>query len=176
MYTAPDQTSAPAHFTGKGREFGRLRASVPKLLGFRRSLLRFRAMLAEKKPLSTGKKTIASFRPSGNVAWGCCQESQPNSAAKVVTISRPRTDMSMIPTGIQWRKDRLYARTPRQAANDNPLAPYAEKNIPNATFFPGKKPCGAEVDIAPIPAPLRTSSPEADVQRSSSITASSWLP
>ena len=125
--------------TGKGLEWGGslVRPEATGLGG----LYFVHEMLATAGPSIEGKTVaISGF---GNVAWGAALKAT-QLGAKVVTISGP-DGYVYDPDGISGGKID-YMLELRASGNDI-VAPYAEK-FPSATFYAGKKPWEAKVDIA----------------------------
>ena len=125
--------------TGKGLEYGGSLVR-PEATGFG-GLYFVNEMLATAGHSIEGKTVaISGF---GNVAWGAATKAT-QLGAKVVTISGP-DGYVYDPDGISGEKID-YMLELRSSGNDI-VAPYAEK-FPGATFYAGKKPWEAEVDIA----------------------------
>ena len=125
--------------TGKGMTWG---GSIlrPEATGFG-GLYFVNEMLATAGHSIEGKTVaISGF---GNVAWGAALKAT-QLGAKVVTISGP-DGYVYDPDGISGEKID-YMLELRASGNDI-VAPYAEK-FPSATFYAGKKPWEAKVDIA----------------------------
>ena len=125
--------------TGKGLEYGGSLVR-PEATGFG-GLYFVNEMLATAGH-SIGGKTVA-ISGFGNVAWGAATKAT-QLGAKVVTISGP-DGYVYDPDGISGEKID-YMLELRSSGNDI-VAPYAEK-FPGATFYAGKKPWEAKVDIA----------------------------
>ena len=125
--------------TGKGLEWGGSLVR-PEATGFG-GLYFVNEMLATAGHSIEGKTVaISGF---GNVAWGAALKAT-QLGAKVVTISGP-DGYVYDPDGISGEKID-YMLELRASGNDI-VAPYAEK-FPSATFYAGKKPWEAKVDIA----------------------------
>ena len=125
--------------TGKGLEYGGSLVR-PEATGFG-GLYFVNEMLATAGHSIEGKTVaISGF---GNVAWGAATKAT-QLGAKVVTISGP-DGYVYDPDGISGEKID-YMLELRSSGNDI-VAPYAEK-FPGATFYAGKKPWEAKVDIA----------------------------
>ena len=125
--------------TGKGLEYGGSLVR-PEATGFG-GLYFVNEMLATAGHSIEGKTVaISGF---GNVAWGADTKAT-QLGAKVVTISGP-DGYVYDPDGISGEKID-YMLELRSSGNDI-VAPYAEK-FPGATFYAGKKPWEAKVDIA----------------------------
>lgn len=125
--------------TGKGLEWGGSLVR-PEATGFG-GLYFVNEMLATAGHSIEGKTVaISGF---GNVAWGAALKAT-QLGAKVVTISGP-DGYVYDPDGISGKKID-YMLELRASGNDI-VAPYAEK-FPSATFYAGKKPWEAKVDIA----------------------------
>ena len=125
--------------TGKGLEYGGSLVR-PEATGFG-GLYFVNEMLATAGHSIEGKTVaISGF---GNVAWGAATKAT-QLGAKVVTISGP-DGYVYDPDGISGEKID-YMLELRSSGNDI-VAPYAEK-LPGATFYAGKKPWEAKVDIA----------------------------
>ena len=125
--------------TGKGMEWGGSLVR-PEATGFG-GLYFVNEMLATAGHSIEGKTVaISGF---GNVAWGAALKAT-QLGAKVVTISGP-DGYVYDPDGISGEKID-YMLELRASGNDI-VAPYAEK-FPSATFYAGKKPWEAKVDIA----------------------------
>ena len=125
--------------TGKGLEYGGSLVR-PEATGFG-GLYFVNEMLATAGHSIEGKTVaISGF---GNVAWGAATKAT-QLGAKVVTISVPYGYV-YDPDGISGEKID-YMLELRSSGNDI-VAPYAEK-FPGATFYAGKKPWEAKVDIA----------------------------
>ena len=125
--------------TGKGLEWGGSLVR-PEATGFG-GLYFVNEMLATAGHGIEGKTgAISGF---GNVAWGAALKAT-QLGAKVVTISGP-DGYVYDPDGISGEKID-YMLELRASGNDI-VAPYAEK-FPSATFYAGKKPWEAKVDIA----------------------------
>ena len=125
--------------TGKGLEYGGSLVR-PEATGFG-GLYFVNEMLATAGHSIEGKTVaISGF---GNVAWGAATKAT-QLGAKVVTISGP-DGYVYDPDGISGEKID-YMLELRASGNDI-VAPYAEK-FPSATFYAGKKPWEAKVDIA----------------------------
>ena len=125
--------------TGKGLEYGGSLVR-PEATGFG-GLYFVNEMLATAGHSIEGKTVaISGF---GNVAWGAATKAT-QLGAKVVTISGP-DGYVYAPDGISGEKID-YMLELRSSGNDI-VAPYAEK-FPGATFYAGKKPWEAKVDIA----------------------------
>ena len=125
--------------TGKGLEYGGSLVR-PAATGFG-GLYFVNEMLATAGHSIEGKTVaISGF---GNVAWGAATKAT-QLGAKVVTISGP-DGYVYDPDGISGEKID-YMLELRSSGNDI-VAPYAEK-FPGATFYAGKKPWEAKVDIA----------------------------
>ena len=125
--------------TGKGLEYGGSLVR-PEATGFG-GLYFVNEMLATAGHSIEGKTVaISGF---GNVAWGAATKAT-QLGAKVVTISGP-DGYVYDPNGISGEKID-YMLELRSSGNDI-VAPYAEK-FPGATFYAGKKPWEAKVDIA----------------------------
>ncbi len=125
--------------TGKGLEWGGSLVR-PEATGFG-GLYFVNEMLATAGHSIEGKTVaISGF---GNVAWGAALKAT-QLGAKVVTISGP-DGYVYDPNGISGEKID-YMLELRASGNDI-VAPYAEK-FPSATFYAGKKPWEAKVDIA----------------------------
>ena len=125
--------------TGKGLEYGGSLVR-PEATGFG-GLYFVNDMLATAGHSIEGKTVaISGF---GNVAWGAATKAT-QLGAKVVTISGP-DGYVYDPDGISGEKID-YMLELRSSGNDI-VAPYAEK-FPGATFYAGKKPWEAKVDIA----------------------------
>ena len=125
--------------TGKGLEYGGSLVR-PEATGFG-GLYFVNEMLATAGHSIEGKTVaISGF---GNVAWGAATTAT-QLGAKVVTISGP-DGYVYDPDGISGEKID-YMLELRSSGNDI-VAPYAEK-FPGATFYAGKKPWEAKVDIA----------------------------
>ena len=125
--------------TGKGLEWGGSLVR-PEATGFG-GLYFVNEMLATAGHSIEGKTVaISGF---GNVAWGAALKAT-QLGAKVVTISGP-DGYVYDPDGISGEKID-YMLELRASGNDI-VAPYAEK-FPGATFYAGKKPWEAKVDIA----------------------------
>ena len=125
--------------TGKGLEYGGSLVR-PEATGFG-GLYFVNEMLATAGHSIEGKTVaISGF---GNVAWGAATKAT-QLGAKVVTISGP-DGYVYDPDGISGEKID-YMLVLRSSGNDI-VAPYAEK-FPGATFYAGKKPWEAKVDIA----------------------------
>ena len=125
--------------TGKGLEYGGSLVR-PEATGFG-GLYFVNEMLATAGHSIEGKTVaISGF---GNVAWGAATKAT-QLGAKVVTISGP-DGYVYDPDGISGEKID-YMLELRSSGNDI-VSPYAEK-FPGATFYAGKKPWEAKVDIA----------------------------
>ena len=125
--------------TGKGLEYGGSLVR-PEATGFG-GLYFVNEMLATAGHSIEGKTVaISGF---GNAAWGAATKAT-QLGAKVVTISGP-DGYVYDPDGISGEKID-YMLELRSSGNDI-VAPYAEK-FPGATFYAGKKPWEAKVDIA----------------------------
>ena len=125
--------------TGQGLEWGGSLVR-PEATGFG-GLYFVNEMLATAGHSIEGKTVaISGF---GNVAWGAALKAT-QLGAKVVTISGP-DGYVYDPDGISGKKID-YMLELRASGNDI-VAPYAEK-FPSATFYAGKKPWEAKVDIA----------------------------
>ena len=125
--------------TGKGLEYGGSLVR-PEATGFG-GLYFVNEMLATAGHSIEGKTVaISGF---GNVAWGAATKAT-QLGAKVVAISGP-DGYVYDPDGISGEKID-YMLELRSSGNDI-VAPYAEK-FPGATFYAGKKPWEAKVDIA----------------------------
>ncbi|MDO4211085.1 MAG: NADP-specific glutamate dehydrogenase [Bacteroidales bacterium] len=125
--------------TGKGLEWGGSLVR-PEATGFG-GLYFVNEMLATAGIDIKGKTVaISGF---GNVAWGAALKAT-ELGAKVVTISGP-DGYVYDPDGISGEKID-YMLELRASGNDI-VAPYADE-FPGATFYPGKKPWEAKVDIA----------------------------
>ena len=125
--------------TGKGLEYGGSLVR-PEATGFG-GLYFVNEMLATAGHSIEGKTVaISGF---GNVAWGAATKAT-QLGAKVVTISGP-DGYVYDPDGISGEKID-YMLELRSSGNDI-VAPYADK-FPGATFYAGKKPWEAKVDIA----------------------------
>ena len=125
--------------TGKGLEYGGSLVR-PEATGFG-GLYFVNEMLAIAGHSIEGKTVaISGF---GNVAWGAATKAT-QLGAKVVTISGP-DGYVYDPDGISGETID-YMLELRSGGNDI-VAPYAEK-FPGATFYAGKKPWEAKVDIA----------------------------
>ena len=125
--------------TGKGLEYGGSLVR-PEATGFG-GLYFVNEMLATAGHSIEGKTVaISGF---GNVAWGAATKAT-QLGAKVVTVSGP-DGYVYDPDGISGEKID-YMLELRSSGNDI-VAPYAEK-FPGATFYAGKKPWEAKVDIA----------------------------
>ena len=125
--------------TGKGLEYGGSLVR-PEATGVG-GLYFVNEMLATAGHSIEGKTVaISGF---GNVAWGAATKAT-QLGAKVVTISGP-DGYVYDPDGISGEKID-YMLELRSSGNDI-VAPYAEK-FPGATFYAGKKPWEAKVDIA----------------------------
>ena len=125
--------------TGKGLEYGGSLVR-PEATGFG-GLYFVNEMLATAGHSIEGKTVAISGL--GNVAWGAATNAT-QLGAKVVTISGP-DGYVYDPDGISGEKID-YMLELRSSGNDI-VAPYAEK-FPGATFYAGKKPWEAKVDIA----------------------------
>ena len=125
--------------TGKGLEYGGSLVR-PEATGFG-GLYFVNEMLATAGHSIEGKTVaISGF---GNVAWGAATKAT-QLGAKVVTISGP-DGYVYDPDGISGEKID-YMLELRSSGNDI-VAPYADK-FPGSTFYAGKKPWEAKVDIA----------------------------
>ena len=125
--------------TGKGLEYGGSLVR-PEATGFG-GLYFVNEMLATAGHSIEGKTVaISGF---GNVAWGAATKAT-QLGAKVVTISGP-DGYVYDPNGISGEKID-YMLELRASGNDI-VAPYADK-FPGSTFYVGKKPWEAKVDIA----------------------------
>ena len=125
--------------TGKGLEYGGSLVR-PEATGFG-GLYFVNEMLATAGHSIEGKTVaISGF---GNVAWGAATKAT-QLGAKVVTISGP-DGYVYDPDGISGEKID-YMLELRSSGNDI-VSPYAEKFL-GATFYAGKKPWEAKVDIA----------------------------
>ena len=125
--------------TGKGLEWGGSKIR-PEATGF--GALYFVNEMLQTHGLDIKGKTVA-ISGFGNVAWGAATKAT-QLGAKVITISGP-DGYIYDPEGISGEKID-YMLELRSSGNDI-VAPYAEK-FPGATFYAGKKPWEAKVDIA----------------------------
>lgn len=126
-------------FTGKGMEFG---GSIlrPEATGFG-ALYFVKQMLADYNMDIQGKTiAISGF---GNVAWGAAKKAT-EMGGKVVTLSGP-DGYVYDPTGVSGEK--IDYMLELRLSGEDIVAPYAER-YPEATFYPGRKPWEAKVDIA----------------------------
>ncbi len=142
--------------TGKGREWG---GSIlrPEATGFGSAYFA-KKMLEEKNDTFEGKTVAVSG--FGNVAWGLTMKAS-ELGAKVVTISGP-DGYIYDPDGINTEEKFNYMLELR-ATNNDIVAPYAEQ-FPNATFYPGKKPWEAKVDMA-FPCAIQNELNDKDAQQ-----------
>lgn len=126
-------------FTGKGLEFG---GSIlrPEATGF--GALYFVEQMLADYDMSIQGKTVA-ISGFGNVAWGAAKKAT-ELGAKVVTLSGP-DGYVYDPTGVSGEK--IDYMLELRLSGEDIVAPYAER-YPEATFYPGKKPWEAKVDIA----------------------------
>jgi glutamate dehydrogenase (NADP+) len=125
--------------TGKGLEFGGSLVR-PEATGFG-SVYFAQHMLTEQNETLEGKRVALSG--FGNVTWGAALKLT-ELGAKVVTISGP-DGYVYDEAGINTPEKIEYLLELR-ATNNDVVAPYAEKF--GATFFAGKKPWEAKVDMA----------------------------
>ena len=126
-------------FTGKGLEFG---GSIlrPEATGYG-ALYFVKQMLADYAIGIEGKTVaISGF---GNVAWGAAKKAT-EMGAKVVTLSGP-DGYVYDPQGVSGEK--IDYMLELRLSGEDIVAPYAER-YPEATFYPGRKPWEAKVDIA----------------------------
>ncbi len=126
-------------FTGKGLEFG---GSIlrPEATGYG-ALYFVKQMLADYA-LDIKGKTVA-ISGFGNVAWGAAKKAT-EMGAKVVTLSGP-DGYVYDPQGVSGEK--IDYMLELRLSGEDIVAPYAER-YPEATFYPGRKPWEAKVDIA----------------------------
>ena len=126
-------------FTGKGLEFG---GSIlrPEATGYG-ALYFVKQMLADYA-LGIEGKTVA-ISGFGNVAWGAAKKAT-EMGAKVVTLSGP-DGYVYDPQGVSGEK--IDYMLELRMSGEDIVAPYAER-YPEATFYPGRKPWEAKVDIA----------------------------
>ena len=126
-------------FTGKGMEFG---GSIlrPEATGYG-ALYFVKQMLADYA-LGIEGKTVA-ISGFGNVAWGAAKKAT-EMGAKVVTLSGP-DGYVYDPQGVSGEK--IDYMLELRMSGEDIVAPYAER-YPEATFYPGRKPWEAKVDIA----------------------------
>ena len=126
-------------FTGKGLEFG---GSIlrPEATGYG-ALYFVKQMLADYA-LGIEGKTVA-ISGFGNVAWGAAKKAT-EMGAKVVTLSGP-DGYVYDPQGVSGEK--IDYMLELRLSGEDIVAPYAER-YPEATFYPGRKPWEAKVDIA----------------------------
>ena len=125
--------------TGKGLEYGGSLVR-PEATGFG-GLYFVNEMLATAGHSIEGKTVaISGF---GNVAWGAATKAT-QLGAKVVTISGP-DGYVYDPNGISGEK--IDYMLELRLSGEDIVAPYAER-YPEATFYAGKKPWEAKVDIA----------------------------
>ena len=125
--------------TGKNLEFGGSLVR-PEATGF--GGLYFVHEMLQTAGIDIQGKTVA-ISGFGNVAWGAATKAT-QLGAKVVTISGP-DGYIYDPEGISGEKID-YMLELRASGNDI-VAPYADE-FPGATFYPGRKPWEAKVDIA----------------------------
>ena len=126
-------------FTGKGLEFG---GSIlrPEATGYG-ALYFVKQMLADYA-LGIEGKTVA-ISGFGNVAWGAAKKAT-EMGAKVVTLAGP-DGYVYDPQGVSGEK--IDYMLELRMSGEDIVAPYAER-YPEATFYPGRKPWEAKVDIA----------------------------
>ena len=126
-------------FTGKGLEFG---GSIlrPEATGYG-ALYFVKQMLADYA-LGIEGKTVA-ISGFGNVAWGAAKKAT-EMGAKVVTLSGPDGYVYDL-QGVSGEK--IDYMLELRMSGEDIVAPYAER-YPEATFYPGRKPWEAKVDIA----------------------------
>ena len=125
--------------TGKGLNWG---GSLirPEATGFG-AVYFAQEMLATKGETFKGKKVALSG--FGNVAWGAASKIE-ELGGMAVTISGPDGYIHD-PEGITG--DKIEYMLELRASNQDIVAPYAEE-FPSATFYAGKRPWEAKVDVA----------------------------
>lgn len=125
--------------TGKGLEYGGS-LNRPEATGY--GVVYFAKEMLATKGESIEGKTVA-ISGFGNVAWGAAKKVN-DLGGKVVTISGP-DGYIYDPKGISGEK--IDYMLELRFSNNDIVAPYAEQ-YPEATFYPGRKPWEAKVDIA----------------------------
>ena len=125
--------------TGKNLEFGGSLVR-PEATGF--GGLYFVREMLQTAGLELQGKTVA-ISGFGNVAWGAATKAT-QLGAKVVTISGP-DGYIYDPEGVSGEK--IDYMLELRASGNDVVAPYAEQ-FPGATFYAGRKPWEAKVDIA----------------------------